>query len=156
MATHSSILAWKTQWTEEPGGLQSIGSQRVRHNWSDLARLHAYVHYFFPSRCEWHLRFLKAKCHHKGFILSSSKTTTSAKRFPNVWPFEFVLEAWHLLSHFSQALPDPRLSHRQLSYPVSSFEKWDNHWENEKEILGPSQFWCSLSVTSLWGLTAKD
>ena len=29
MATHSSILAWKISWTEEPGGLQSIGSQRV-------------------------------------------------------------------------------------------------------------------------------
>ena len=29
---HSSILAWKTPWTEEPGGLQSMGSQRVRHN----------------------------------------------------------------------------------------------------------------------------
>ena len=33
MATHSSILAWEIPWTEEPGGLQSIGSQRVRHNW---------------------------------------------------------------------------------------------------------------------------
>ena len=33
MATHSSILAWKSPWTEEPGGLQSIGSQRVRYNW---------------------------------------------------------------------------------------------------------------------------
>ena len=32
MATHSSILAWKTSWTEEPGGLQSMGSQRVRHD----------------------------------------------------------------------------------------------------------------------------
>ena len=32
MATHSSILAWKISWTEEPGGLQSMGSQRVRHN----------------------------------------------------------------------------------------------------------------------------
>ena len=31
MATHSSILAWKISWTEEPGGLQSIGSQRVGH-----------------------------------------------------------------------------------------------------------------------------
>ena len=30
--THSSILAWKISWTEEPGRLQSIGSQRVRHN----------------------------------------------------------------------------------------------------------------------------
>ena len=32
MATHSSILAWEIAWTEEVGGLQSIGSQRVEHN----------------------------------------------------------------------------------------------------------------------------
>ena len=31
MATHSSILAWRIPWTEEPGGLQSMESQRVRH-----------------------------------------------------------------------------------------------------------------------------
>ena len=35
MGTHASILTWKIPWTEEPGGLQSTGSQRVRH---DLAR----------------------------------------------------------------------------------------------------------------------
>jgi len=33
MATHSSILAWKILWMEEPGGLQFIGSQRVRYDW---------------------------------------------------------------------------------------------------------------------------
>ena len=32
MATHSSILAWRIPWTEDPGGLQSTGSQRVGHN----------------------------------------------------------------------------------------------------------------------------
>ena len=32
MATHSSILAWRIPWTEEPSGPQSMGSQRVRHN----------------------------------------------------------------------------------------------------------------------------
>ena len=32
MATHSSALAWKVPWTEEPGGLQSVGLQRVRYN----------------------------------------------------------------------------------------------------------------------------
>ena len=31
-ATHSSILAWKNLWTEEPGGLQFVGSQRVEHD----------------------------------------------------------------------------------------------------------------------------
>ena len=35
MANHSSILAWRIPWTEEPGGLQSIESQRVRHDWND-------------------------------------------------------------------------------------------------------------------------
>ena len=34
MATHSSILAWRIPWTEEPGGLQSMGSQRVEHGWA--------------------------------------------------------------------------------------------------------------------------
>ena len=37
MATQSSVLAWRTPWTEEPGRLQSIGSQKVRHDGSDLA-----------------------------------------------------------------------------------------------------------------------
>ena len=32
LATHSSILAWRMPWTEDPGGLQSMGSQRVGHN----------------------------------------------------------------------------------------------------------------------------
>ena len=32
MATHSSVLAWRIPWTEEPGGLQSVGSQIVRHD----------------------------------------------------------------------------------------------------------------------------
>ena len=34
MATHSSILSWRIPWTEEPGGLQSMGSQRVGHDWA--------------------------------------------------------------------------------------------------------------------------
>ena len=42
MATHSSVLAWKTLWTEEPGGLHFIGLQRVRHDW---ARTHSYLLY---------------------------------------------------------------------------------------------------------------
>ena len=45
MATHSSILAWKISWTEEPGGLQSTESQRVEH---DLAAKHVYHIYILP------------------------------------------------------------------------------------------------------------
>ena len=42
MATHSSILAWRLPWTEEPGGLQSMGSQRVRHDQAT----NIFTHYF--------------------------------------------------------------------------------------------------------------
>ena len=38
MATHSSILAWRNPWTEEPGGLPSMGLQRAGHDRRDLAR----------------------------------------------------------------------------------------------------------------------
>ena len=40
MATHSSILAWKIPWTGEPGGLQSIGLQKVRHNLTTKQQQH--------------------------------------------------------------------------------------------------------------------
>ena len=42
MATHSSILAWRIPWTEEPGGLQSMGPQRVRHDLK--ATEHTHIH----------------------------------------------------------------------------------------------------------------
>ena len=37
MATHSSVLAWRIPWTGRPGGLQSMGSHKVGHDWGDLA-----------------------------------------------------------------------------------------------------------------------
>ena len=40
--THSSILAWRIPWAEDPSGLQSIGSQRVRHDWSNWACTHTH------------------------------------------------------------------------------------------------------------------
>ena len=43
MATHSSILVWRIPWTEKPGGLQSMASQRIRWDWSDLAGMHAHM-----------------------------------------------------------------------------------------------------------------
>ena len=49
MATHSSILTWRIPWTEEPLRLQSIGSQKVRHNWGNLAgRAHISKSYLCP------------------------------------------------------------------------------------------------------------
>ena len=52
MAIHSSILAWRIPGTEEPGGLPSMGSHRVRHDWSDLAaaapyNIYIYIQYIY-------------------------------------------------------------------------------------------------------------
>ena len=49
MATYSSMLAWKIPWPEEPGRLQSMGSRRVRHDWSDLAAAVAAAYTFFQD-----------------------------------------------------------------------------------------------------------
>ena len=42
---HSSTLAWKTPWTEEPGKLQSMGSLRVRHDWATSLSLFTFMHW---------------------------------------------------------------------------------------------------------------
>ena len=44
MAPHSSTLPWKIPWTEEPGGLQSMGSRRVRHDWATSLSLFTFMH----------------------------------------------------------------------------------------------------------------
>ena len=50
MATHSNILAWRIPWTEEPGGLQSVGIQRVRHNWvTKHSHTHTHTHLYMYS-----------------------------------------------------------------------------------------------------------
>jgi len=54
MVIHFSILAWRIPWTEEPGGLYSVGSQIAGHDWSNLARTHCLVQLphdiYFPYR----------------------------------------------------------------------------------------------------------
>ena len=45
IAPHSSTLAWKIPWTEEPGRLQSMGSLRVRHNWATSLSIFTFIHW---------------------------------------------------------------------------------------------------------------
>ena len=45
MAPHSSALVWRIPWAEEPGGLQSMGSWRVRHDWATLLSLFTFMHW---------------------------------------------------------------------------------------------------------------
>ena len=63
MATHPSILAWKIPWTEEPGGLQSNGSQRIGHDW---VTKHNIIYYVL------HIVIMKSlKANSAGYFLSS-------------------------------------------------------------------------------------
>ena len=55
MATHSSILAWKIPWREEPGMLQSVGSQRVRHDWATSLHFNTCHFSLYFLRDSWYL-----------------------------------------------------------------------------------------------------
>ena len=89
IATHSSVLAWIISWTEEPGGLQSMESQRVRHNWVTntftfhLLFLHWDFFFFFLFIC------FKRICNCCGsiFMIAALKSLLDN---PNIW-FTLVL-----------------------------------------------------------------
>ena len=81
MATHSSVLAWRIPGTAEPGGLPSVGSHRVGHDWSDLtAAAWRPTRPFRTStqkRCPFHYRGLECK--------SRKSRNTWSKR--QIWPW---------------------------------------------------------------------
>ena len=65
MATHYSMLAWRMPWTEEPGGLQSMGLQRVGHDW---------VTFTFTFHDQWKNEWVHVLCHYKYYKHSSIST----------------------------------------------------------------------------------
>ena len=95
MATHSSVLAWRIPGTGEPGGLRSMGSHRVRHDWRDLAAaaaaaLTALFFFFFDSDS----RKVALEMQRVGWgrVLSSG-TRCSGVVFPNRQHLETLLRA---------------------------------------------------------------
>ena len=61
MAPHSSTLAWRIPWTEKPGRLQSMGSHRVGHDWSDLAAAAAAVYEIGTTVCDLYQEYILLK-----------------------------------------------------------------------------------------------
>ena len=80
MATHSSILAWRIPWREEPSGLHSRGSQSVRRDWSNLA--HTQPFKLLPSSSIKYFSFLLTL-----IFLLFSYNLTSVHFFKKLWDF---------------------------------------------------------------------
>ena len=70
MATHSSILAWSSSWTEEPGGLQSMGLQRVRHDWATntFTQKTSFPNFFIPMLLRLSYCTCRAEILYKGIL----------------------------------------------------------------------------------------
>ena len=85
MATHSRFLAWRIPWTEEPGGLQSIGSQRVRHDWATNTHTHTslselYLACLVAGACTQHSGCVSwAKSPHPGLYTHSALLAEASK-----------------------------------------------------------------------------
>ena len=84
MATRSSTLAWKIPWGEEPGGLQSMGSRRVGHDWSDLAAAAAAT--ICSYKITLHLLFWTAIClFTEKYNIPQTLRGSCRKHFVNIW-----------------------------------------------------------------------
>ena len=86
MVTHSSILAWRIPWTEEPGGLQSMGSQRVRHDWALTHTLFLNLFYFSILSIPSEIRYIP-----RGQLLMIQKNSTTPCGPPHPHPAPYQL-----------------------------------------------------------------
>ena len=94
MATHSSFCAWRIPGTGEPGGLPSMGSHRVGHDWSDLAAAAAAAFVMLNVLSVWEVFLLLTQgrslshkhCPRPSLLASSACTSTDTQRFPpSLW-----------------------------------------------------------------------
>ena len=115
MATHSSTLAWKIPWTEEPGRLQSMGSLGVRHDWATSLSLFTLMHW----RRKWQPTpvFLPGESQGQGSLVGwhlwgrtesdTTEATTAAavvlKR--EILSFQHVTNIWDTLFSFLENKP---------------------------------------------------
>ena len=121
MAPHSSTLAWKIPWTEEPGRLQSKGSLRVGHDWTTSLSLFTFMHWrrkwqptpvFLPGESQG--RGSQVGCRLWGRTESDTTEATAAAAaagsWNGVWPI--ISELWFLLllsfNFKAKNLKDPR------------------------------------------------
>ena len=85
MATHSSILAWRIPWTEEPGGLQSVGSQRVGHAWATNTFTLLVLNFYIALFRSWLFFLFSFKAERKKQLRQEVGGVPSRNVFPFPW-----------------------------------------------------------------------
>ena len=136
MTPHSSTLVWKIPWTEEPGGLQSMGSLRVGHDWATSLSLFSFMHWrrkwqptpvFLPGESQgwrslvgcrlWGRTESDTTAAAAGFITGHNYTIPGSL----MW-FTFDLSKWKFAG--SWGLPGPTLEKRQMAKFTSIYLLW--------------------------------
>ena len=114
MAPHSSTLAWKILWTEEPGGLQSMGSLRVGHDWVTSLSFFIFMHW----RGKWQHTpvFLPGESQGARWaaVYGVTQSWTQLKWFSSSRTEEFILTAKVSLNDWSKKLRQVNLNQRML------------------------------------------
>ena len=109
MAPHSRTLTWKIPWTEEPGGLQSMGSLRVRHDWATAFSVFPFMHWrrkwqpnpvFFPGESQGRgslMAAISGITQSRTWLSSSSSSLPlrSGKSMRKEWGKKFLLFIFH-------------------------------------------------------------
>ena len=132
MATHSSILAWRIPWTEDPGGLQSLGSQRVRHDWVTNAS-----HFNMMNRLNNHLNFFLCFCFFP-FALLTIGSVPVYFFINNNDKSEYSVQFSR--SVMSDSLQPHELQHARPPCPSPTLGVYSNQC--------PSSRWCHPAITS--------
>ena len=178
MATHSSTLAWKIPWTEEPGRLQSMGSLQVGHDWATSLSLFTFVHWrrtwqptpvFLPGKCHGHrsqASYSPCGCkeldtterlHFTSFLLTNTGKNWGQAMAPHsstlAWEIPWAEEPGRL-----QSMGSLRVRHDWVtSLSLFTFMHWRRKWQPTPVFLpGESQGRGSLVGCRLRGHTESD
>ena len=125
MALHSSILPWRIPWAEEPRGLQSLGSQRVGHDWSNVGCIPApvlFIFYHKDSSYSWPLNSSVQSLRHVWLLVTpwtaacqASLSITKSQSLLKLRSIKSVMPSNHLtLYHPLFLLPSILLQHQGL------------------------------------------
>ena len=149
MVIHSSIFAWKIAWTEELGRLQSMRSQRVRHNW---ATKHTHT-YSFPQELSWWFSGKESTCHDVGFRLGSGRFSGEGNDYPLRYScLENSMDPRGLQS--MGALPSPRPLAEPPGPPSAGI--WCARGPPRASGLRVSARWGAVTVTGTEGSCGRD